>query len=350
MARMALSATSFWRWVSILLASALISQWIMFSLVLSHQQDPSTFISETNLDAKVASSGASASAMGQRHIQDSMDTDSQSVATEWDGVGVTLMWFAPKWFHRRYTFMVQNAMANLPSTWAIQLVINAPWMERDVFPLHSGLQTLLRSTTYSNETHYNYQPRPGARLLWTPLPPEFTAKPRKQTRPKDIMKSTIFWNSLVAEHVVMFSGNGAFCANGGEAAGGGSGNAWDALKVYDYVGTPWNQYHGKGGDGETHSVRKKSTMLSILEAHPPKDEKDDLPDHRYFAKYLLQNDSGNDDKYKVADAATTQVLGGIAPDKAPLVVSGTQSQLDFAARENLLFVCPEVKVIFPSLQ
>jgi hypothetical protein len=32
-----------------------------------------------------------------------------------------------------------------------------------------------------------------------------------------------------------------------------------------------------------------------------------------------------------------------------MVVSGTQDKLEFAHREDLLMVCPELKIIFPSL-
>ena len=349
MARMALSSKSFWKWLSILLSVALVSQWIMFSFVLSHRQDPNGTSSATAVNTQDNTVHEQSS---PHHVQQQQSSrraqEGLGGAVEWKGVGATLMFFAPKWFHRRYTFMVQNAMANLPSDWAIQLVINAPWMEKDVFPLHPGLQTLLRTTTYSNATPYNYDPRPGARLLWTPLPVEFTSKSRREVKPKTIMKSAIFWESLISENVFLFSGNGAFCGNGGDTSGAGTGELWESLTEYDFVGTPWNQYHGNGGSGETHSFRHKSTMLSILKAHPPEEESSDVPDYNYFAKYLLS--SGSDGSYKVADVPTTELLGGISQDKAPLVVSGTQAGLSFDERENLLFVCPELKVIFPSLQ
>ena len=43
------------------------------------------------------------------------------------------------------------------------------------------------------------------------------------------MKSALFWESLVAENVFLFSGNGAFCGNGGDTSGAGTGELWESL-------------------------------------------------------------------------------------------------------------------------
>jgi hypothetical protein len=154
-----------------------------------------------------------------------------------------------------------------------------------------------------------------------------------RSKPKEIMKSTWFWESIGAENVLLFGGNGALCANANTSV-------TDFLQ-WDYVGTPWSQYHGQGGDGSTHSFRHRSAMLSILQNHSPQDKE---PDYQYFVKYLIQ------DGFQVADQPTTIHFGGVTDyDRAPFLVSGTQSTLNWTLRENLLAVCPEVKMIFPSM-
>jgi hypothetical protein len=131
----------------------------------------------------------------------------------------------------------------------------------------------------------------------------------------------------------MFGGNGALCANGGSTI--------EDFLQYDYIGTPTNQHNGKGGDGSTHSFRHRSAMLSILQTYPPMD---DTQDYHYFLKYMALDD------FKVADREMTLLFGGFHEfDKAPFLISGTQATLNSTMRDNLLSVCPEVKVIFPSM-
>ncbi|KAL3911189.1 MAG: hypothetical protein SGILL_007379, partial [Bacillariaceae sp.] len=79
--------------------------------------------------------------------------------------------------------------------------------------------------------------------------------------------------------------------------------------------------------------------------HPPTSEMDS-PDFQYFVKYLLKEK----ERFHVADRAATYKFGGVTePDSSPFVVSGTQAHLNWTSRDALLGVCPELKVIFPSL-
>ena len=71
---------------------------------------------------------------------------------------------------------------------------------------------------------------------------------------------------------------------------------------------------------------------------------DESLDYQYFLKYLLQ------DNFKVADREMTHFFGGFREwEKAPFVISGTQATMNYTMRDNLLSVCPEVKMIFPSM-
>mmetsp|Transcript_26701 Transcript_26701/g.47050 ORF Transcript_26701/g.47050 Transcript_26701/m.47050 type:complete len:191 (+) Transcript_26701:1-573(+) len=159
------------------------------------------------------------------------------------------------------------------------------------------------------------------------------------------MKSNWLWEHVVAENVLVFGGNGAFCGNS-------KSKTRDFLE-YDYVGAPWGRHHGLGGDGSSHSFRHRSSMIRILNKHPPSGAELDSMDYMYFVKYLLQEEKEKEMEgrtSKVADVATTHAFGGISDfDSAPYVVSGTQASLNWTARETLLSVCPELKIIFPSL-
>eukprot|EP00536_Pseudo-nitzschia_multiseries_P009065 jgi/Psemu1/199784/e_gw1.245.12.1 len=232
------------------------------------------------------------------------------------GVAATVMLKAPKWFHRRYTAMIHNVLANIPSTWCIQIFSNEEWIERDVLPLHPGLQRL----------------RSHPRIIWTPMPKNITKK-----RPKEIMKNKWLWESVVAENVLFFTGNGVLCAN--------SKKTIDNFVDHAYVGAPWKSFHGVGGDGSSHSFRKRSHMIRILEKYPPESEMDSQ-DYYYFPKYLTKEGTS-----KLANVTTTIWFGGVTddPDSAPFAVSGTQANLDYEARQSLLHVCPELSIIFPSL-
>jgi hypothetical protein len=338
---MASKASSFWRCAALSLTLVVILQWILFLIVLNHRN------SDVPQDLIALQPQPPKKGITPIHIQSSPQTSTRSgdhtkAAKSYKGAAVTVMLRAPKWFHRRYTVMLHNVLSNLPSDeWVVQIFANMDWLERDVLPLHPGLKRLI----YNQTIH-------SSRIIVTPLPPELTSH---KTKPKMIMKSKWLWESVVAETVLVFSGNGALCANSVEH--------WDSLLVdndndknnsYDWIGVPWGRFGGQGGDGSTHSLRKKSAMLSILQNYP--DTGDDVDSH-YFVKHLLKDS----ETYRVAPPAVTQQFGGVvvlhtAENEnenvqvlTPLVVSGTLGRLNWTDRESLLNVCPEIKGIFPSL-
>jgi hypothetical protein len=311
-------STNFWKVLSILLLSVVLLQWVLFLSML--QLHPSIRSEADSLADKSESFQHHDTVVVQTAVRKnkgmSDDSHSCNYYKDCEGVAITVMLKAPKWFHRRFTVMLHNAMANTPSNWPIQVFSNEVWLQKDVLPLHPGLQQL--------RTH--------PRIIWTPLPPKLT-----KTKPKEIMKSKWLWNQVVAENVMVFSGNGAFCANT-------KSNLEDFLE-YDYVGVPWFRHYGQGGDGSSHSFRKKSAMLRILKDHSPEAEMD-TPDFQFFVKHLLSDEK----HFKIADKNTTYAFGGVTdPESSPFVISGTQAQLNWTLRDTLLGVCPELKVIFPSL-
>ena len=297
-----------WRALSPFLVALVLFQWILLSIVMSRRYDPLFRVPTVSSNFVAPVNCADASKLHHAKLS--------------SGVAITLMLKAPKWFARRYTIMVHNVLANIPDNWRVQVFVNTAWLEKDVLPLHPGLNRM-----------FGYGPLPTeswtiGRVTWTPMPVEFITM-----RPKEILKSKWLWTSVLEENVLMFGGNGAFCANGGARV--------EHFISYDYVGAPWNRQNGQGGDGSTHSFRHRSAMISILEKYPPLD---DSLDYLYFLKHLLQ------DNYKVADREMTHFFGGFQEwEKAPFVISGTQAAMNYTMRDNLLSVCPEIKMIFPSM-
>ena len=360
--RSSVSASSFWKSISFVLAILVLAQWVLFLFVLDGQrnnavnQDSSSCgVTAQTVSASSTNSalvdGSSSTSYSSRNItistvtdgsrlqrikkEDKQENDNIDEKQNFEGIAATVMLKAPKWFHRRYTTMIHNVMVNIPSTWGIQIFYNSDWLSRDVLPLHPGLQTMFAN--------------PGKRIIWTELP-----KTMARQKPKQVMKSTWLWESLEAENVLFFSGNGALCGN--------SIPSLSRFIPFDYVGAPWKQHSGLGGDGSTHSFRHKSAMLRILQESPP--GTDDLQDHVYFVKAMVQSNKNNKNNphYKLADRNTTLSFGGIESISgttvgyggnlemhAPLLLSGTQASLNWTIREGLLGVCPEVKMIFPSM-
>ena len=316
------------------LAALLVLQWILFSMVLSHRHDP------TNNSIAPETMRSRTSLEQQQQLQvlpplaGPIPRSPSSPTLE--GVALTLMLKAPKWFHRRYTVMLHNALANIPNdTWRVQVFMNAAWLEKDVLPLHPGLRSMYHPRHEEEEERQKKEEDGSSwtvgRVIWTPLPTNMT-----RLKPKEIMKSTWLWENVGAENVLLFGGNGALCAN--------TQSSLNEFLEWDYVGVPWSQFHGQGGDGSTHSFRHRSAMLSILTRNPPNG--DDRPDYQFFIEHMLKESS----TFKVADRQTTMAFGGVRElDHAPLLLSGTQATLNWTRRENVLMTCPEIKVIFPSM-
>lgn len=323
------TSSSVWKSLSFLLFGLAFAQWLLV-LSLLRAQYPSQQVGSQPQDGTIQDYLSPVNDVALSRNMKSMNTATGSINSKkdgpvYDGVAVTLMLRAPKWFHRRYTVMLHNALANIPQSWPVQVFSNEEWLAQDVLPLHPGLR-LLRS---------------NPRIIWTPLPTELS---RRQTKPKEVMKSTWLWDQVVAENVLLFSGNGAFCGN--------TKTSIEEFLQYDYVGVPWGQFHGKAGDGSTHSFRHRSAMIQVLKDHPPEPEMDQT-DHNFFVKHMLETGNDNNNKngrFRVGDKATTYAFGGISDrESSPFVVSGTQASLNWTSRDALLTVCPELKIIFPSL-
>ena len=213
--------------------------------------------------------------------------------------------------------------------------------EGQVLPVHPGLTRLL-------EEHRD-------RIVVTELPPSLQQLKQPNQR---IPLDPWFWENMVADRVLFFSGNGMMCANGNLQ------DRWERMQQLDYVGVPFSQgsTDRPGGDGSTHSYRNRTVMLQALHFAQESKIEPKIPEHVFFVdmiQKMQQSSAGSslrlatpDDSLWFGGVQTTNstVTGHLRPiPPPPMVVSGTQAKLSFQHREDLLMVCPELKGIFPSL-
>ena len=350
-------------WTTPCLITVIAIQWILFTVLLQQQHVSST-IPTDGATAQVSGQGpnvnaTATSSLPQHHVyaqqlQRRMDF-SKVGNVDFDpgnlsavaGVFATVIFRAPKWFHLRYLTMIHNALINLPpaafnsnhndaGVWKVQVFVNQQWADDNLLPWHPGLQRLFRGD--------------DPRVIVTPLPVSLT-----QGKPKEVLFSKWFWKSMVADRVVLFSGNGAFCGNQP------SNSAWNDLLQLDYCGAPSHNHHGVGGDGSSHSIRNRNAMLRVIDyattAAQQQSRKVSLRDEKNFVDLMIRINQEHPGTFRLATPEQTYQFGGVhnlsdtthGLVRLPLAVAGTQAQLSYEERDSLLKHCPELKTIFPSL-
>jgi hypothetical protein len=274
--------------------------------------------------------------VAHRLVQESKKQEQLSGQTlgsqkEWEGVAATLALRAPKWFHRRYTTMIMNVLENTPDTWAVQIFVQPEWWKSEVLMRHRGLHQLLQHP----------------RIILTELPLEFW-----KYKPKQIFIQRWFWEQMATDHVFLFSGNGVMCSH-----------SIISIRVFDgmaFCGAP-GRGNKPGGYGDTHSIRNRMAMLDAIDCGKP--GLDVSSETLFFTSTLLELNKKDPGKYHLCEKNDTILFAGGAQlitenseirenfeQFGPsLVMSGTGNNLPWDVRDVLLQVCPEWKLIFPSL-
>ena len=325
-------------WTTPCLIAVIAIQWVLFTALLQrkHAKDDENhpMTAAAAATTRSVAAAAAAAALPLDHATTSSSSALSSHAPI-EGVAATVIFRAPKWFHLRYLAMLHNALVNLPNatTWKIQIFLNEMWAHANLMPWHPGLHKILAGE--------------DTRFIVTPLPVELT-----KGKPKEVVMSQWFWESMAADKVVLFSGNGAFCGN--QPA-----SAWNNLVDLDYCGAPSHNHHGLGGDGASHSIRNRQAMLRVIQY--AKDNDRPLRDDKNFLDTMIRINQKNvqDGKpptFKLATPEQTLFFGGVhnlsssaGLERLPLTVAGTQARLTWEERDSLLKHCPELKAIFPSL-
>ena len=327
--------------LTIVLFAIITVQWILLTALLHRSHEK---ISTTSIASEIPDVGHSTSASYDLQRRDeAISSIDQAPTTRLNGVAVTIMYRAPKWFHLRYKVMIDNAIANLPdpTTWKVQIFINEKFQnDQNLLEWNPGLVKMFNGL--------------NPQVLVTPLPANLTGHKNK---PKDVVFSSWFWEHVAADRVLLFSGNGAFCGN--QRSDGWA--KYDLLDL-DYLGVPSFDFDGVGGDGNSHSLRSRDAMMRVMQYRNENGLTSfgNTEGHETLQTMLQLNQklSDKDVPFKVATKEQTIAFGGVydlsdsvteGVVRLPLVVAGTQSRLTYTERDSLLKHCPELKVIFPSL-
>lgn len=299
------------------------------------------------------------------------------------GVYATVIFKAPKWFHLRYTQMLHNALSNLPDQegWVVQVFVNEKWVGDNMIEYHPGYERLLLGGSGGSDGDSGTAGR--SRVHFIPLPERLT-----KVKPKYVNVDRWFWESMLADHVVLFSGNGAFCGNhatpprsgASETVGDGAQQGWHRHIIseiieerLDFCGVPPPRYQKDrsptdedsstmviGGDGSSHSYRNRQAMLKVIDYMQQKNlQLDKDSEHGFLVKTMKEMKQEGVGNFRLATLEQTQKFGGVRNLTStndgsslrylPLVVSGTLPGLSWDDRETVLKHCPEIKMIFPSM-
>ena len=310
------------------LLGVIVLQWLMLTTVLYHRQ-----VGHISPEGSFLSSPASISQQVNVQQQTHQHQNQQKIdyQQEWKGVAATLALRAPKWFHRRYTTMIYNVIDNTPESWAVQIFVHPGWWQKEILKFHRGMHKLLQHP----------------RIVVTELPKQFWTH-----KPKQILIQKWFWEQMVADQILLFSGNGVMCSH--------SAVLIDAFHGMDFCGAP-SRGNSLGGDGGTHSIRNRNAMLDAITYGKP--GMDLGSESGFFISTLQKMNTETPGKYRLASKNETILFGGGAQlitehneikadfeQYGPsLVMSGTGMHLAWDVRESLLQICPEWKLIFPSL-
>jgi hypothetical protein len=330
--------------------------------------------------------------------------------------------------------MIHNAHINLPPSWGIHIFINPTWFfTANLSTWHPGLQRLLQTNKQNrggeedgNSSSSSSFPSSSFRGIWHGRPifvswiPDSFTQQLRTAKPKQVLHATWFWKQIIVDRVLLFSGNGVFCGNHMVVSSSFSTAettqtvvdssfssqtttttsttpttiwqllGWSSPDSYDnhhhnldYLGTPWRQLQGIGGDGSTHSYRNRTSMIRLLDyAASNKQAQQDwnhggMAEHVWVLRTMQRyNNQHHDDAsvtpdnavqttlFRIASVEQTEMFGGVLHlttnnatgsgssttlRHVPYVASGTFANLVWHERDTLLQHCPELKTIFPSL-
>lgn len=255
----------------------------------------------------------------------------------YQGVAATLLVHQPLWFQRRYTMMIQNIHANIPMDWVIQIFFFNDGTSMAGLDNNPGIYRFVRS----------------GRVILTEIPKSILKKKRRRI---ELMVDPWIWEHMLAESVLIFSGTSVLCSN--------TRNTLSNFTNFDYIGAPWDNHRGRGGDGEV-SFRSRSLMLQIIrdemQKHPEGPQREDAykswgrEDH-FFVSKLVQLPAETvstitHKPIKIASRAETLQFAGIgsALNDNVFAVSGTLPSVSYQQRDQFLMLCPEMKLFYPPL-
>lgn len=245
-----------------------------------------------------------------------------------EGVAAVVMLHSPKWFQRRYTMMLQNVCNNMLPGWAVQVFYINEGGSRTGLHINPGIERLVRA----------------GKVVLTEIPRRVWYKKKRRS---DYFLDPWLWENMLAEKVLLFGGGTVLCSN-------------SLLTVrnftsFDYVGSPWSAFRGRGGSGEI-SMRTRSVMLDAIHTQLGKANITEgftdawgLEDQFFVRSIIDFIDAGR--PLKLASREDSKMFAASNGHHTLEVfsASGTLSGLSDKERSEFFDYCPEIKVIFPSL-
>ena len=319
----------------------IIVQWVLLSNLLLRQErnDRKEIIHSHKLLSSTgfSPSRGEAEADKENDLKLSAELISNNMTQNFDGVAAILMLNSPKWYQRRYTSTISNALTNTPPTWAVQIFHTGKGLSKAGLDNNPGIQRLQK--LYPD------------RLKLTNLPSDLTNKFGMRKRLLYWTDPWI-WKNMLSDRVLVINGGGIICGNSKVSLLDTT--ALDTFGQLDYVGTPWAKFQNRGGEGSI-SLRNRKSMLDVIEYRKHDGR---MTEDFYFVSNLLDMNKikfDGKEHYRIASKEQTILFGGISTDNfdeskgPPMVIMGTLPNLDNSIRNTVLEICPEIKLIFPVL-
>ena len=158
----------------------------------------------------------------------------------------------------------------------------------------------------------------------------------KKLKKTDVMISTFFWENMLADRVLLFGGNSVLCANSPR-------NLTD-FDAWDYVGGPWSEFEGRGGDGGL-SLRNRTAVLQALNELSLGSSMAGKKEDSMLVRHWIASPASS---IRLASAADTAAFGLGWPGTS-LGATGTYAGMKDQERQKMIDYCPELKLFFPSL-
>ena len=211
-----------------------------------------------------------------------------------EGVAVTLFLHSPTWFQRRNSIMVNLVRGNLPPRWKVQIFWMGHGQSKNAIDINPGVKRLIDNGD----------------VILTRIPDEILEKKQKK-KMIHLMTEEWIWENMAAPKVLLFGGNNVICTN--------SPYRISDFSHWDYIGAPWNTFHGMGGEGAI-SIRSRDAMLSAIKyatsklppAEIPLAYLKWIPDDHFFVKTMLEMNKKKLANFKIADRNATLTFAGTA--------------------------------------
>lgn len=231
--------------------------------------------------------------------------------------------------------MIQNAHENIPDDWVVQVYYTGLGQSLKGLEINRGIQKLIDI----------------GRVRLTIIPPELF---KRKKRKIELLTDQWIWQNMLAEKVLLFGGTSVICSN--------SPRSIQQYLHFDYIGAPWGNFKGCGGDGSI-SLRSRSLMLKVLDYELSKHDSEEdksvaykkwgQEDYFFVSRIVEMQKKGVPGMENVRISTKNEsmgfaAIGGWYSDDV-WAVSGILAEVPFKERDKFMSLCPETKLFYPSL-